>query len=616
MKYTYEIYLTKKNTSSSDWEAFINTISKYNGLFRWWKIIIINNKNQIRYLVKTRCSLPTTINNLDSFLLKPYKNVKLPNIKTYGVSYTNLNNNIIDLINYNKIKNKGNLKYCEINNILINTKIFSNINYYLYKNKILKKYRLLFSIPKNVLAVDFNSNKRFFYKSSPKYLDISKILHLLNTDSNNALLNIDTFPYLQGNFYLNQNSYSFNKHSVIFGSSGCGKSKFISLFIKNIYKNKVIRDRYKFIVIDPHAALDADIGGVGKVIDFEDDNCIDLFINENTDVISSVELLLDLFKSLLADQYNSKLERVLRHSIYLLLTDKSFSFKKLRQLLLDVEYRNDLIKKSKDNLTSSVSNFFLSEYNDLKTKSYGEAISPIIGFIDEMEMLPVFNLDYKFNSLKDTLDNNFLTLFSLNKIKLGDRVTKTIAGLIMQQVMNYIQKRYSDKQIIFIVDEVAVVENKILCRFLSEARKYNLSLVLAGQYFNQISDELKRCIFANVVNYYIFRVSRADALALVDNINMKIAVDDNVDNKVKILTELNNRECIVRIDSKDILLPAFKAKTLDYVSIPRIKVNKNIEKIAHNERDIKKSKFDFKMDNNISMKDILISNSTSRKVIK
>lgn len=616
MKYTYEIYLTKKNTSSSDWETFINTISKYNGLFRWWKIIIINNKNQIRYLVKTRCSLPTTINNLDSFLLKPYKNVKLPNIKTYGVSYTNLNNNIIDLINYNKIKNKGNLKYCEINNILINTKIFSNINYYLYKNKILKKYRLLFSIPKNVLAVDFNSNKRFFYKSSPKYLDISKILHLLNTDSNNALLNIDTFPYLQGNFYLNQNSYSFNKHSVIFGSSGCGKSKFISLFIKNIYKNKVIRDRYKFIVIDPHAALDADIGGMGKVIDFEDDNCIDLFINENTDIISSVELLLDLFKSLLADQYNSKLERVLRHSIYLLLTDKSFSFKKLRQLLLDVEYRNDLIKKLRDDLTSSVNDFFLSEYNDLKTKSYGEAISPIIGFIDEMEMLPVFNLDYKFNSLKDTLDNNFLTLFSLNKIKLGDRVTKTIAGLIMQQVMNYIQKRYSDKQIIFIVDEVAVVENKILCRFLSEARKYSLSLILAGQYFNQISDELKRCIFANVVNYYIFRVSRADALALIDNINMKIAVDDNVDNKVKILTELNNRECIVRIDSKDILLPAFKAKTLDYVSMPRIKVNKNIDKINHNERDIKKSKFDFKMDNNISMKDILISNSTSRKVIK
>lgn len=616
MKYTYEIYLTKKNTSSSDWEAFINTISKYNGLFRWWKIIIINNKNQIRYLVKTRCSLPTTINNLDSFLLKPHKNVKLPNIKTYGITYTNLNNNIIDLINYNKIKNKGNLKYCEINNILINTKIFSNINYYLYKNKILKKYRLLFSIPKNVLAVDFNSNKRFFYKSSPKYLDISKILHLLNTDSNNALLNIDTFPYLQGNFYLNQNSYSFNKHSVIFGSSGCGKSKFISLFIKNIYKNKVIRDRYKFIVIDPHAALDADIGGMGKVIDFEDDNCIDLFINENTDIISSVELLLDLFKSLLADQYNSKLERVLRHSIYLLLTDKSFSFKKLRQLLLDVEYRNDLIKKLRDDLTSSVSDFFLSEYNDLKTKSYGEAISPIIGFIDEMEMLPVFNLDYKFNSLKDTLDNNFLTLFSLNKIKLGDRVTKTIAGLIMQQVMNYIQKRYSDKQIIFIVDEVAVVENKILCRFLSEARKYNLSLILAGQYFNQISDELKRCIFANVVNYYIFRVSRADALSLVDNINMKIAVDDNIDNKVKILTELNNRECIVRIDAKDILLPAFKAKTLDYVSIPGIKVNKNIDKINYNERDVKKSKFNFKMDNNISMKDILVSNSTSRKVVK
>lgn len=251
---------------------------------------------------------------------------------------------------------------------------------------------MIFAIPTSILSVDFEGNKRYFYKSAPKYLEINKILHLLNTDSNNALLNIDTFPYLQGDFYLNQNNFSFDKHSIIMGSSGCGKSKFISLLINNINKNESMKQKYKVVIIDPHAALENDIGGIGRVIDFKNNlDSIDLFMNNSDDIVSSTELLLNLLKSLIADQYNSKLERVLRHSIHLLLTDEAFNFGNLRNLILDLEYRNNLIKKLKYNLPISVIEFFLSDFNDLKTKSYGEAISPIIGFIDEMEMIPVFN---------------------------------------------------------------------------------------------------------------------------------------------------------------------------------------------------------------------------------
>lgn len=141
----------------------------------------------------------------------------------------------------------------------------------------------------------------------------------------------------------------------------------------------------------------------------------------------------------------------------------------------------------------------------------------------------------------------------------------------MQQLLIIIQRQEIDKKIIFIIDEVAIAENPILCRYLSEARKYNLSLILAGQYFSQISNELKNSIFANVINYFIFRVSKLDALVLVDNFNMKIPLDDSKERKIKLLTELNNRECIVRIESNGILLPAFKATTLNYKGIPRIR---------------------------------------------
>ena len=595
-----EIYLTKKFVSKEEWLEFIRTISTYCGVLKKWKLIIINDKNQIRYFVKSKYNLPTTINNLNSFLLKKVDDINLPKINYACLSLSKIGSSIIDLINYSEIKNKGTLGIVEINfRKLYEDKIKSKVYFYL------KKYRIIIPIPTNILSVDFEGNKRYFYKTAPKYLDINKILHLLSTDLTNSLLEIDTFPYLQGNFYLKQNSFSFDKHSIIIGSSGCGKSKFICSLINNISKNDE-KSRYKVVVIDPHASLENDIGGLGKVIDFRTSlDSIDLFINKSDDIVSATELLLDLLKSLIAEQYNSKLERVLRHSINILLTDETFSFKTLRKLILDLEYRNDLIKKLKDKLPISVIDFFLSDFNDLKTKSYNEAISPIIAFIDEMEMLPVFSADMEMDNLKNTIDNNFLTLFSLDRTKLGDKVTKTIAGLIMQQLLTIVQKREIDEHIIFIIDEVAVVENPILSRYLSEARKYNLSLVLASQYFSQISEELKNAIFANVINYFIFRVSKLDANILVDNFNMKIPLDDTRERKIKMLTELNNRECIARIDENGILLPAFKGRTIDYISIPRIKKETPIE--SKDEKKTEPKKHNFKLNTDIDLHEILVS---------
>lgn len=607
---TSEIYLTKNYVLKKEWEDLINVISNYNGLLKNWKIIIENNSNQLRYFIKSDCSLPATINGLNAFLMKNIENNKLYYSYLSLPLFTNTENNIIDIINYLEIKNKGTLNFIEITfKKLSKNNIKKKIVIYLTKNGNTKKYRLLLSNPTNILSVDFDNNKRYFFKSAPKYLDINKILHLLSTDINSSIFKIDTFPYLQGDFYLNQNNFSFDKHSVVLGASGTGKSKFLSLLINNIYKNSDLKQRYKIVIIDPHAALEDDIGGISRVIDFKTTfDSIDLFINNPDDVISSTELLLELFKSLIADQYNSKLERVLRHSIYVLLLDNSFNFSNLRKILLELEYRNFLIKKLKNKLPISVIEFFLTDFNDLKTKAYGEAVSPIIAFIDEMEMIPVFNNQTNEDNLRKTIYDNFLTLFSLDKTKLGDKVTKTISGLVMQQLLSLIQNHSFNEHIIFIVDEVAVIENPILCRFLAEARKYNLSLILAGQYFSQITDKLKNAIFANVINYYIFRVSKMDANILVDNFNMKIPLDDTRDKKIKMLTELNNRECILRIDSNDKLLPAFKASTISYESIPRIKKANKLEKNNSLKTDCK-----FTIGNNINLKEILLSSST-RKV--
>lgn len=573
MYYIHEVFITKKHVSSKEWQQFVDLINSYCTMFKKWYLKVVPDKTKLRFYLKLNKKLPFTINNLDAFLIGDCeKEINFSEGNSFFPRFLNQRENMVCAIDYCEVNNKG-----LFDSVVIEYRksLFLKNNYNIYlnlrKNNRIKQYKLPDIPLGDFLAMDAEKTSRFEYKSPPKYLDISKAMHILQSDPEGCILKVDTFPYLQGDFYVSQSNYSFNKHSIILGSSGCGKSKFIGSFIENIYKNPILKRNYRVVIIDPHASLEQDVGGLGRVVDFKtNQDSVDLFVNDSNDVVASTELLMELFKTLIASQYNSKLERVLRHSLYLLLVDEDFNFTNLRMLLLDLEYRNGLIKKLNNKLPTSVVNFFLADFNDLRTTSYGEAISPIIGFIDEMEMLPVFNNKTSDNNLKDIIQNNFLSIFSLDRTKLGDKVIKTIAGLVMQQLLTLIQKRCFNEHIIFIIDEVAVVENPILCRFLSEARKYNLSLILAGQYFNQITEELRSSIFSNVVNYYVFRISKLDAQILVDNFDIQVPLDNTRERKLKLLTEQNNRECIVRIATNDVLMPAFKARTMNFSAIPRV----------------------------------------------
>ena len=603
--YTYEIYLTKKCITKEEWLKFIQVISNYAGILKCWQITMSNNQNKLQYFVTINRQLPPTINGLDSFILKttstltePKKSLAYPIIHLIGSS-------IIDLINYNEIKDKGNLIFLNIKFLKIyEDKIISKTTYYLNKNGKTKKYHVILGIPACLLTINFESNKRYFYKSIPKYLDISKIIPFLNSKEDDALLKVSTFPYLSSDQYLKTSDFSFAKHSLILGSSGSGKSKFISKFVYNITQTNPTKKNYRIVLIDPHADLERDIGGLGKVIDFNNES-LNLFVENSNDTLSQTELLLDLFKNLIKEQYNSKLERVLRYSVNILLIYQKFNFSNLRKLILDTEFRNQLINDLKKNLPPSIINFFLADFNDLKTKSYTEAISPIISFIDEIEMLPALNDTTNDSSLEKTIQQNYLTIFSLDQNKLGTKITQVLAALIMNQMLILIRKRSINEPIILIIDEVATIENTILTRFLSEVRKYNLSLILSTQYFDQLSPSLKNAIFANTSNYYIFRTSKLDAATLIDNLNIKMPLSDTKESKIELLSSLNNRECIVRIGKDGNLLPPFKATTINYQSIPKIKKSKT-SPIAKNILQKEQQKVIFNINTNIKPQDLII----------
>lgn len=620
-KNVFEIYLTSPYVRGEEWLRFIYKISKINGIFRPWNLWICFEKSYIKYYIETDRILPPILSEVGQFLIKK-TDILLRSRTLISLPYILTKNykTLLDLYDRFDAKNSQKVKSVKItffpykcDNYLSTTHLYLEDVF----GNIIDKKVFLNSEIYNFISIDFSTHIRFLYsKNEAKYLNPKKIINLLSSDKNNAILRADVFPYLQDELYLNYTNYDFATHSLVVGASGTGKTKLISSMIKNMSYNTQNKLNYKIVVIDPHDSIKEDIGGIDDscVIDFKtSDKSVNLFVNSTSDILATTESIISILKNIIADRYNSKLERVLRYSIHLLLEKKEFSLVTLRKLLTEIEYRNKIIRKVEDFIAPNVIEFFRVDFSELKNKSYQEAISPIISFIDEMEMLPALNSTDGISTIEDKIRKNFVTILSLDQMSLGLNITKTIAGFAMQQLLQLVQSHSFYEHIILVVDEVAVIENPILNRFLAEARKYNLSLILASQYFEQISEELQKSIFTNVINYFIFRISRMDAIKLERNIQMELAVNDTAVMRVKMFSELNNRECIVRIGSGGKMFSAFKGKTLDFVPVPYIEkeiVEKNLKENKNTEK-----KKPFSINSNSSLKDIMSKQSTSRKKV-
>lgn len=615
MKKYYELFITKDSLDLSDWDTLFKEISRLNSIFGSWKLYLLIENNMIRFYIKSKVKIPSILSSSSCFVIKEIDSIDtlsklmskthicMESDKSFGDIYDKFESQSNKILKQIEIK----FKYIALDRYYTKTHL-----YFKKRNNKIVKYRSLFFIPAYHLQIDFSDHTRFFCRVDVgrKYLKINKSFDLFSPKNDNEnLLQIDAFPYYSEKKYLNLESYDFEKHSLIVGASGTGKSKFLASFIKNIHDN--YSDLYKIVMIDPHGAIEEEVGGLDDslVIDMKTpESTIDILINSKDNANINTEVLLNTFKNILADQYNSKLERVLRHSIYLLLKNELLTFQNLEKLITEVEYRNKILKESQE-VESSVKSFFLTDFNDLKNHSYTEAISPIISVIDELQMLPGIISEEEKIRILDAIQNNSFTLFSLNQAELGEKVIKIISNLIIGNIFQLVQKKSFDKHIIFIIDEFAIIQNPILSKLLSESRKYNLSLFLVEQYLSQVAEDIQNSIYSNIVNYYCFRVAREDARLLANTLQMELSVKDSIFNKVKILSSLSNRDLIVRVSKDDKIIPAIKCRTLDFKKIPRPKnILKNIKDTG--KKILKKFTFELGKVKNVS--EIIKSQSTSR----
>lgn len=617
-RYCYEILLGSKHVTAPEWQELFLELKVLHHFYQSWRIILEIKAQTIYYFLETPINLPLSL-KLKQFLFQP---VELPDIESVKVlSYPYLNTWQADSLEiFAKLQNKHQHLFSVELDFSAKWPKFGKATLRFTKNHQTYAQRLTIFAPSVLLSLDFSAYREFAYRKIPKYFSATKILPLLSDSHDNASFAIEVFPHSEKS-YLHHQSYDFFKHSLILGGSGSGKSKLIASLIDKIARQGL--ETQRVVVIDPHDALKEDLLHIPQrvVVDYQTlANSSDLFAVRASNLNVNVELMLGTFKSLIGHEYNSRLERVLRYCTYLLLVAEKFTFTSLRKLLLDLEYRNQLLHDFEAELPTHVAHFFLTDFNELRTKSYDLAFAPLISFIDEMQMLPVFNTNQKLATTSNVIEEHFLSIFSLNRLCLGDKITRTIAALLMQQLFLYSEQRQSQKQLTIIIDEVAVVEQPILARFLSELRKYQVNVILAGQYFGQISADLRAAVLANTANYYLFHVSRADAELLAKNLNLKLEGEKTIEDRLNVLTGLKARECILQITHAGKPYSAIKARTLDYdtADFPAVAaetVNPNLQETTPALSDTLNDITDFLVEDDVDIGELMRMNSTSRKLL-
>ncbi len=611
MKYCFEFFLLKDQVSKEDWQRLYNIFSQYVGVFKEFDVVVKIEENTIRYFVLSDKDLGSLSNNIEVGVLRPVniEQIGLPSAATEAkerLVILKAGADLLDLKEKYQVKKAKDLQFAVIKCRRINfEKAFTN-TYLHFKDSanawtVNKKISTTF--PSFLLAIDFAANTRYLRKKVSKYLDIQKTLHIMQSENMGAIFEVDTFPYLPKNYYLGLQSYDFEKHSFIIGASGSGKSKLISLLVDKIANTPGMKQNYRVIVIDPHASLEHDLKGIqdSTVVNFKgQDDGAELFGGTGTDISAATELTGTLFKSLLNEQHNPKLERVLRFALYVLMTAQIMSLDALKRFVTDIEYRNQVLEHVQGFIPENIVKFFGTDFNEIRTKYYNEAISPIASLVDEMQMQPsLAGNDQNATSLGQIISSNFLTTFSLNKVSMGEKVVKTIAGLLIQQSLLLAQARAFNPKVILIVDEVSVVQNPALASILAEARKFGLSVILTQQYFGQIEKDLQDAIFTNVYNYYVFKVSEEDARSIEGNLNIEIPKEilqaekdkglKQSEVRVQMLTGLHPRECFLRLSAGGQLLPCVKARTMDVTVAPV--VNADVELKTYEQKNELPEKF-------------------------
>lgn len=319
------------------------------------------------------------------------------------------------------------------------------------------------------------------------------------------------------------------RHMYIIWKTGMWKS--------TLLENMIIDDIRKWrwvAVIDPHGDLaEAVIWFIPKsrtnqtiIFDPSDRdspiafNMLDDVAVEHRPLVASG--LVWIFKKIFWDSWGPRLEHILRNTILALIEYPNTTLISIPLMLTSEVFRNKVVNKITDPV---VKNFWKSEFAKMAPNQKVEAAGPILNkvwqFLSSTILRNILGQSKNSFSIRWAMDNQKIIIVNLSKWNIWEDASALLWAMMVTKFQmdamsraDIVEKERVDFYLY--VDEFQNFATDSFATILSEARKYKLNLVMANQYIDQMSDEVRWAIFWNVWSVVSFQVGHTDAAILKD----------------------------------------------------------------------------------------------------
>jgi plastocyanin len=374
------------------------------------------------------------------------------------------------------------------------------------------------------------------------------------------------------------------RHMHAMGKTGMGKTSFLlNMAVSDI------NNGHGFAFIDPHGDVTDDLLNyipehrIKDVVYFSPaDMEYPLAFNVLGDVPKNQrhivgDGLVGVFQKIWADSWGPRLEYILRNAINTLLQYPDTTLLDIMKILVDKEYRKEVVDYIDDPVLKS---FWINEFNKYNDKMVTEAISPIQNKVGQFTSSPLIRniIGQKKSSfdIRKIMDERKILLMNLSKGAVGEGGAQLLGAMMITKMqlaaMSRVDIPQDDRKDFFAyVDEFQNFSTDSFAEILSEARKYRLGLILAHQYIEQLSDSVRAAVFGNVGTTALFRIGAGDAEHMEKEFGPELTAED--------LVNLPKYHVYIKLMIDGVTSKPFMANTLPNPPYPPINYRDQI--IAH-----------------------------------
>jgi hypothetical protein len=235
--------------------------------------------------------------------------------------------------------------------------------------------------------------------------------------------------------------------------------------------------------------------------------------------------LLSAFKKIWVDMWSGRMEYLLNNALLALLEYPDATILGVNRMFSDKEYRKRVVTNVTDVSVKSFWKDEFAEYDERFQRQAASAIQNKVGqFVSNPQVRNIVGQTESSFDVREIMDEGKIMLINLSKGQVGEDNARLIGSMLITKMYLAAMSRADTgtgggdlsqlKQFYFYVDEFQSFANESFAGILSEARKYKLNLIIAHQYIEQMTEEVRNAVFGNVGTMITFRVGAFDAEVL------------------------------------------------------------------------------------------------------